>query len=132
MIELDGLLEEKAALLRGMLAETKKIGELLLGRDLEGLNGAVAARQACIEKIDAVDRRADACAKGGAAASGRPMKEIRALLGEILDADSANMKAAGEITITLMNGIKEVNAEKNLLKYHQTMRSGSRFVNREG
>jgi hypothetical protein len=135
MGEMERCLGEKAGLLKGILSETKKIGEMLALQDMDGLNGAVAARQACIVKIDELDRSIKAIGsitQPAGSAQGRLFKEIRSLLGEILEADSANMKVAGDITITLMNGIKEVNTEKNMMRYQPAMASGSRFVDREG
>lgn len=132
MGELERCLQEKAGLLRGMLAETKNIGGLLALRDMEGLNGAVAARRDCIGKIDALDVRIKACGAAESEAQNRLLKNIHKLLGEILEADSANMKAAGDISAALMSGIKEVNKERNLLKYRPVMNTASRFVDREG
>lgn len=133
--EMERCLEEKAGLLKGLLAETKRIGLMLDSRDTDGLSASVGERQACIVKIDELDKRIKNCGsttKAGSVAEGKFKKEIQALLGEILEIDAANMNVAGEITATLMSGIREANAGKNMLKYYPSMQPESRFVDREG
>jgi hypothetical protein len=132
MDDLLGCLSEKAALLGTILDETQKQGDLLARGDLDGLGVTIEARQACMDAIDALDKRIGQAGNPGNAATRKLGDTIGALLRQIMEIDAVNNLLANKLAATFMSGIRETNAEKSLLAYQSQGNIGSKFVNREG
>jgi hypothetical protein len=130
------LLREKKALLETILCETKRQGGLLAGSDLDGLGDSIRARQACMDAIDRIDGRIrdgfGLSPFSGDAGAACLLAGIEALLKSIREADGENKKNAGELAASFMTGLKETNAEKNLLAYASPPPEGFRYVNKKG
>jgi hypothetical protein len=130
------LLREKAALLETLLRETRRQSALLARSDMEGLGGSIKARQACMDAIDRIDGRIREgigfSSLSGDAGAADLLSGMEALLKIIREADGENRKNAGKLAATFMSGIKETNAEKNLLAYAAAAPAGFRYVNKKG
>jgi hypothetical protein len=136
---MDGLLkslEEKRSLLKELLEQVRKQAGIIGLKDLEGLRESIEARQALMDRIDAVDGRipkgSGTSASSGETGSAALRAEIKALLGDIRTLDDENVRNAGALVESLMTGIRETNAEKNLLAYSAGPPAGSKFVNKKG
>lgn len=118
-----GTFSRKEILFARALEETRRGRELLVGRDIEGFQASISARQAIFDEIDRL---------GATDASGGNPDEVLALIGSIMELDRDTARLAADISRELEQGLKEVGSGKRLLAYGGAVSSSGTFVNKKG
>jgi hypothetical protein len=128
-------LEEKTDLLRHILTETQRQGEMLSANDLDSLIVSIDARQAYMDSVDELDGRIRSLGGPVAQESSDVLAQrvvISDLLKAIMKEDLKNSDSAGELMQSFMNGIRKARAERNLLAYVPSGGQKYKFVNKRG
>ena len=124
-----GLLGRKLTLLRDVLAETERQQGFIAAGDVEGLLQSLAARQAAMDAVDALDGHIAALPDGE---DDELAGQIHGLLGRIVGLDDENRRNAAGMAKGLTSGFREISAQRSMMAYGQAVDRGGRFVDKEG